>query len=277
MSKVTGSDNLTASVKLINKQLAQEILANSKKHNRRRSQAHIKGLAFRMDNGEWVIAQPLMFDVDGNIIDGQHRLYAVIKSGVGCYFLIIRGFDWDTVFGHMDDSTRVRTLSDHLEMLKEENPDTKAKVVRMAMRYEKGLIPTGGGSSFIMTPILGIAFLANHPKIRVSVDTAPATVSTLAPRALCAWLHYEFAKKDRTIADSFFLELMLSDSMSEYDPIYLLRERMKSNKHAKAKLEQVEVAALFIKAWNAVRKETKTRQLKWVRRGPGAESFPDIA
>ena len=53
----------------------------------------VRELADRMRNGDWGLShQGVCFDEDGNLIDGQHRLLAVIKSGATIRSMVGRGF-----------------------------------------------------------------------------------------------------------------------------------------------------------------------------------------
>lgn len=55
--------------------------------NRQRRPSTVSHYADQMKRGEWQQThQPLAFDEDGNLIDGQHRLAAVAQSGIGIWF-----------------------------------------------------------------------------------------------------------------------------------------------------------------------------------------------
>lgn len=57
--------------------------------NRRLRPSTVSHYADQMRRGEWKEThQPIAFDDDGNLIDGQHRLAAVVESGVGVYFWV---------------------------------------------------------------------------------------------------------------------------------------------------------------------------------------------
>jgi len=275
MGNVRGSDYLDARVIEINPQLAQDILKKAHKQ-RPVSQGHVADLANSMspEVGEWCIAQPLLFDREDKMFDGQHPILGVIRSGQPQKFLVIKGFDASVI--HAVDRVRVRSLADYLYMLGETNHHTKAKVIRMEARYDAGLMPTSTGGAFKLTTMQGIAFLESHPDIRISVDSAPGMVNTYLPRAMSCWCHYQFAKRDRTAADDFFVGLTMQDSAGPTDPVYLLRQRMISNRRAKSggRMPQKEQCALTIKAWNAVRQNKPMAQLKW--QWVNGERFPEI-
>jgi hypothetical protein len=82
-------------IESITPELAEQYLA-TQKINRAPTNYRVKDYADRMKRGEWHISQPIMFSEDGDLFDGQHRLMAVIESGVTCDFLVLRGLPSET-------------------------------------------------------------------------------------------------------------------------------------------------------------------------------------
>lgn len=62
-----------------------------------------------MSRGKWLVAQPIMFNSKGELIDGHHRLHAVIKSGRKILFNVER--DLDPAVAEVIDRGSSRTLS----------------------------------------------------------------------------------------------------------------------------------------------------------------------
>lgn len=271
---IPGSSGLTAEIKTINPAVAKAILATSRR-NRHVTISRVRKLSQAMELGEWIIAQPIMVNCDGTLLDGQHRLHAVIRSGKSIQFLVISGFESLDTFGRIDD-VATRRLKDWLQIRGESLPDILAAVVVMAAKDERGMIPTTSGPGFQMTAPEGIDYLEAHDEIRRSVMEAPATVTRYASRAMLCFCHYKFAQKDRAAAGSFLIDLATGDKEGERDPIYLLRERLKSNRRAKTKLPRTEMLALIYKSWNAVRAGQKLHNLRWRSTGPKAETFPEV-
>ena len=47
-----------------------------------------------MQNGEWKLnGKSICFDWNGRLLNGQHRLSAVVRSGVPLTTLVVRGLD----------------------------------------------------------------------------------------------------------------------------------------------------------------------------------------
>ncbi len=266
---------ITCSVKTVTPELARQFLSTNRK-NRRLVARRVERLATAITNGEWVLSQPLMFNCDGTLIDGQHRCHAVIKANKPTSFVVLHGFDPVQTFAKIDDVAE-RKLSHWLDIQGETHPDTLAVVIRLSYYASLGRIPFyNPGQGVVLTGPMGIEFLEEHPELRDAVNKAPGIHNLYVPVSMCAYLYSIFITKDKFKANHFFVELIADDYAGKGDPIYLLRSRMKLNKTAKTKLTRPEMAALVIKAWNAYQKDEKVSQLKWNSVGPMAEPFPKI-
>lgn len=78
---------------LITPAIAREMLThNPKKLNRNLKKRSVRGFVADMVSGNWSPShQGIAFDINGNLIDGQNRLEAIVLSGVSVPFLICRG------------------------------------------------------------------------------------------------------------------------------------------------------------------------------------------
>lgn len=60
--------------------------------NRKVRPARVREYAAAMTEGRWLYtADPVRFDEDGKLIDGQHRLMAIVRSGVEIEMHVVRG------------------------------------------------------------------------------------------------------------------------------------------------------------------------------------------
>lgn len=103
--------------------IAGLILKNCNQHNRAIRAAAVSGYATEMRAGRWgVTHQGIAIDNDGMLIDGQHRLLAVIESSISVEMLVTRGvpskvgkngvYTMDVV-----DAGRRRTTADQLHLM----------------------------------------------------------------------------------------------------------------------------------------------------------------
>lgn len=109
-------DNVVSSVELITPEIAKVYLS-SQRNNRTPTPSRIADYADRMQRGEWRISQPLQFSSEGDLFDGQHRLMAVIASGIACEFLVIRGLPPETrLFVDIGQTRRTAQIAEMMEM-----------------------------------------------------------------------------------------------------------------------------------------------------------------
>jgi hypothetical protein len=84
---------LESTVGLITPELAGDLLKRNFDNNRNLSTPVSKSYARTMSQRQWFLADPIKFSCDEKLIDGQHRLNAVILSGEPQPFVIMTGYD----------------------------------------------------------------------------------------------------------------------------------------------------------------------------------------
>lgn len=83
---------ITAETKIITPEWAAEILQTKNQKNRRLRGWWTEALAAAMRRGEWITThQGIAFDEDGNVIDGQHKLKAVVIAGMPIKMVVFHG------------------------------------------------------------------------------------------------------------------------------------------------------------------------------------------
>jgi hypothetical protein len=109
---VSRTGSLIVTVETITPETAAAYLKHNKV-NRRIRPNRVNVLAGAMKRGEWMLThQGIAFDSEGNIIDGQHRLLACVKSGVAFTVCVTRNLP-NAAFSVMDQGDR-RTHADAL-------------------------------------------------------------------------------------------------------------------------------------------------------------------
>jgi hypothetical protein len=84
---------LTVSVDVINPEEAEAYLKNNAMH-RKIKQKKVDEYIKEMVDGKWRLnGKALTFDANGRLLNGQHRLSAVVQSGVPLTTVVIRGVD----------------------------------------------------------------------------------------------------------------------------------------------------------------------------------------
>lgn len=84
---------LAVSVDVINPSEAEAYLKNNAMH-RKIKQKKVDAYMKEMVDGKWRLnGKALIFDSNGRLLNGQHRLSAVVQSGTTLTTLVVRGVD----------------------------------------------------------------------------------------------------------------------------------------------------------------------------------------
>lgn len=253
--------------KTITPQIAEEILR--KNTNKRTVKvSHVKWLASMMSDGKWKMNGDTICVNSDVLIDGQHRLMAVVKSGVTIECLVVEGLE-SHVFDTKDSCSR-RSASDTLHMAGVENPIRVASALKVVDELTSVFSCSRLNHHFSNQDAEELLKL--HPGIIESVRLN--SKSKYVAASILAGCHYVFSKKSRDQADFFVGSLMSGIELDAASPIYALRERLINNKHRNSKLERRFVLMLIIKAWNAFRSGKSSRSV--IIPPDGVAKLPEI-
>lgn len=109
---------MNTQIETIGPELAKTYLKNNTA-NRNVRRTHVKWLAGMMSRGQWKLThQGIAFDLAGRLIDGQHRLMAIIEAGVPVELVVTRGVE--TSGFYVCDLAVGRTAADVTGMPREE-------------------------------------------------------------------------------------------------------------------------------------------------------------
>ena len=260
--------------------MAKEFLDSRRENQRAISQRHLAELTDAILFGRWIPnGESIKFDVDGYMIDGQHRCAAGIKAGKTFISDIVYGLPKEAYYT-IDQKGKRRSSSDVLRMNGETNTTTLAAALAYNIAYEKGFIIKSGKCLWVSHDAQQICNeLACNPEMRASVQVGRKCYSVMSPGPL-SFLHYRFAKKDAVLADSFFCQLETGENLTKTDPVLHIRKVLLEDKiQNKAKLPIGEKIAYIIKGWNISRNgkvANSKNSIKWLSGGLRPESFPVI-
>jgi len=100
---------------LVTPERALNWLENANNRNRRVSDAYVQRLARDMRNGRWVLThEGIAFDPNGMLLDGQHRLWAVVMAETAVQMHIWFNVTAESLM--VINSGRARTLTDNLKL-----------------------------------------------------------------------------------------------------------------------------------------------------------------
>jgi hypothetical protein len=266
-------------LELITPEIARRWLA-ANYGNRELTPSHAEVLVRAMKRGEWGLGwDGIAFDVDGRLLNGQHRLAAVALSGVAQRFVIARG--WPKNSAEYNDHGKKRTLSEILQMRGVPDYRNLAGAIKFTwyyMRHETFQPPKVGP-----TVSEQLALWDRHSgedgdgglldalrRARLLSDKGKRSPMPITPGAA---LLYLFSHIEPTDADTFFVKLADGTELAEGDPILVLRNQLMRSRLKGNKVSQHVKAAWTILAWNAWQDGVQVERLRWTAQRP----YPKIA
>lgn len=263
----------------VDRELASDLLSLNI-HNRPLKQGTIDSYTEEMKKGKWKSnGDTIRISRTGVLLDSQHRLTAVIKSGVILPDqIIVCGLD-DDVFDTIDTG-RQRSAGDAVAIIGYKNYNTIAGATKLIMAYkDKSIKLINDGTRRRYTNQEVTAYLReklDEDLIQecASIGNKCANKVKFFSSSTYAAFTYLFSEKSREMA-LLFMELLTSGanmSKTHHSPIFLLRSKLISLQKMNAALSTIDKYALLIKAWNLFRKQKEVGQLVWKQ----TEDFPTI-
>jgi hypothetical protein len=263
--------------------------------NRVISEAAVIEYAMLMDQDRWVLnGSTIVFDADGHLIDGQHRLSACDLANKSFETYVVRGVE-DTKAMATIDTGRVRSHTDVWTIAGRKHASLTSTIAIMTFLHERGRIGWHGVISERIPRGSGLAaklkamptrrsivakdqLLAyGEPLMSELVEAARAVERSKAGKIFgvqpVGALYFFAARKGKAAAEQFLIDIGSGVGLNIGDPALAVREHVITRKvKAGAKLNRGYIFGMLIKAWNARR---DGREVKVLRVGEG-EPFPKV-
>lgn len=247
-------------------------LLESNRHNRNLRRAWVDSLAAMMSRGEWVFdGSTLKIAEDGTLLDGQHRLAAIVASGVSLEMVVVRGLSieaQDTV-----DVGRGRRLADVLAIEGHTDAHALGAAISFLHRYRTGQRMDMSRAT-APTPQQALALIEELPELRESVRVARRVTKEIrGPIGVFAGLHYIFSEVDQPATDDFYDRLATGWELKKGDPVWHLRRHILRPRSDRTYTHTAYyVAGITIKAFN-YRRAGRTIELLQFK---ATEQFPTV-
>jgi hypothetical protein len=258
---------------LITPELATEML-EANQQNRPISDSHVRRITAQILAGLWLYNGDTIKIADsGDVLDGQHRLWAIIESKTAVESLVVFGIPRDA-FATIDTIRQTRSLGDTVAV---NGTRRHRQVVGASLawltRYKRGVL------EFYKVPQNRIEnsdiqrAYRKHPGILPAVERA-MRVRSVANPSLIAFLYYVVADKNEALAERFIDTLADPAGVSVTDPFFKLRHYFTSDHHKRK--EALVTIALMIKAFNVAARHGRIESLAWRQQGRNPEPFPAL-
>lgn len=206
----------------------------------------VEEYASDMSSGRWMYNyQPIMFDRNNTLVDGQHRLAAIVASGVPIKCDVV--FDCDPDIMNTVDIGAKRTAAQQLTLAEIPHAAGVAAMATFLLSLESGNIKC---KKAVSRPLL-LQYISEHADELIEAARHLAAGWKLVPMAISGALYVVFSRLHKTKAQEFFHLLVSGEELVTSNPIYRLRERLITNRASTRKMPRNHTVALIIKAWNA--------------------------
>lgn len=238
-----------------------------------------------MNAGAWNDQNPaaIVFDADGRLADGQHRLSGVVETGRTIWMMVVRGVSPD-VYLTMD-SGKGRTFKDSVQKNGYKNYTTLAALVKGALAYKRsGSLKNidrksshSAYQAFLESDEARLVRLASWSRLITDRKTGLAVDLSAKQVGVLRFALEDAGAKSEDV--EFFFDA-LAGRVDAPQPVQLLKKRLaqmfSSRRTKKARVPAEYKFAIAIKAWNAYIDGQELSQLSWRPGGKRPESFPEI-
>lgn len=259
---------------------AEYLLKNTK--NRRLDMRHVKKLANDMSNKKWVLnGDMIRFNTIGDLIDGQHRLHAVILSGETVPMGIVYDIEDPDAFKTIDVGAKARGAGQVIAMMGMKNANTIGAISKRLIHWEKWQ----NKSEFTFSS-LSFAEITQSEVIKYTEDNQDeiefyfyeiynslafkkcgSPTSLITALILCG-------RYDEKATQKFIDGIKTGINLQENSSIILLRDRLVSPPERRNRVWELELMALVIKSFNKFLYGKPLKTLRWTVKGPNTEKFP---
>lgn len=223
--------------------------------NRNLTARVVDSYAREMTLGNWKSnGETIKISHEGVVLDGQHRLAAIVASGVTLENALVV-FDLDESTQYTMDSGRKRTAADAMAINGDMNVNVLAAITRRALLWEAGHHKFGNALRPSTTELL--EFRAKYPSLARSAEIGVQVQRGYKPAnaTVTGTVHHILNRipDARPQAAAFFAHLSTGVELGPNDPILTLRNRLLRDKVTSRHVPFHQNVGLYFRAWNAVR------------------------
>lgn len=240
---------------------ASELLLNNIANNRKVSATKVMEYSQSILNDQWLVnGETIKISKSGQVIDGQHRLQAIVLANKPVKMGVMTGLP-DNVVVTLD-SGKVRTAGDVLAI--ESGVDSKkshviASAIKRSIMYEAGRnYASLGGHAKIYTTGTQIKLYLEKNKSDMldSIDWVWDNLpirGTLLPTSDIVFFHYQMKKVDRTLTEDFLKKILKGVGLDEGSTEHHLNQLLHKKRSGVSKLSMSVILPSVVKCFNSIR------------------------
>ena len=260
---------------MLTPELATSLLERNQ-HNRPLSQAHVERIAKQIVEGKWKFnGDTIKVSDSGDVLDGQHRLWAEIEAKKPIETIIVYGVPRDA-FATIDTIRKHRNGGDVVALSGQVRYRTiVAGALGWLLRWQRDTIEKHrSAEARIENSDIEEAFEAHGTGMLRAAERV-RNLRGLVNQPILAFFYYVLANRDAELAERMVNTLEDPAGVATTDPFFKLRAFFTADHHKRK--EPTVVIALCIKAANAAHRDEKVGMLTWKNQGARREEFPILA
>lgn len=226
--------------------------------NRPVRHSHVRFLAGQIKAGKWLVnGETIKISDDDVVLDGQHRLMAVIQADAAIETWVMYGISRDAMC--TIDTGVVRTAADVVGFSFDGKPTPLVKPVATAARWcriiEAGFVRNNDK----LTNAEVAAYVKAHPSLWVHAEIVNGFPKMARPISVgCGTGLLEIIqRKDEKQAHQFVKDVFTGELLSSDSPAYRLRALLLKDADRTAKYPEEIRMKMCVKAWNLTRRGMK--------------------
>lgn len=241
--------------------------------NRALRQSHVARLAKALEAGEWKLTgDPIRFSDTGKLIDGQHRLHAIVLANMPLRSMVIQGLP-DDIFDVIDGGVP-RTRADAVQtrfQLPVQKSQLLSSTATFALQYVKGAYSFRGSPSRREV----LEFLDANPDLAHAVEYVYDHVQREAPvaKSIIAAFFFFASRLDVEHAERFIARFAVGAVDGPNDNLLYLRTVCQNMRAARRPISKSEIFGRLIIVWNSERRGKPIKHATNIRMRAG-EDFP---
>lgn len=264
----------TAELEWITPELAEQWLRDNG-INRQLIPALATRYAGDIQSGDWhLTGHTVQFAHTGRLLDGQHRLAAIVQSGVAVRNFVVRGLA-ESAQQYMDQG-KARTAGDALALNGYAHTHVLAAAARLGVLVDSDALFRDKASQRVSHARI-IQWVESNPDIVEAVrfvHGSPQRHTHLRPSVM-AYAYWRFCKVDPDDAADFFVRLGSGANLAPGSPLLALQSRVNQFAITGHRPTTRQLLGLLYRVWNAYRKGRSIQKLPLVTKA-NAHCLPDL-
>lgn len=230
----------------------------------------------QMRDGKWrQNGESVIFDKNGNLIDGQHRLTAMVNSGVTIKEMVVVTEVDPDAFSTIDSGVS-RGSKTVCEIEGIPNATAVSAIARAVVLYNKimvfpGFNPTGRSSDGMVTNEEIRECVEKYKDIAIIASNVSAMkgVKKIISPSHAGFFKWLIIEDQKDMVDLMFDQISSGENLTKKDPVYHLRKRILEVSRS-ATVPASCRWVFLVKTWNDLCQSRETPFLRWTE----SESIP---